>query len=64
MNDLELSNNSESLGNDKTEDINYKNKKLYLKEYKNELTNEDFINLKLDNKKHNSKNKENIKSNK
>ena len=55
MND---SDNSELSTNDKTEDINNNKKILYPKEYKNELTNEDFIHLKLDNKKQNIKNKE------
>ena len=52
------SDNSELSANDKTEDINNNKKILYPKEYKNELTNEDFIHLKLDNKKQNIKNKE------
>ena len=58
------SDNSELSANDKTEEINNNKKIIYPKEYKNELTNEDFIHLKLDNKKQNIKNKEKTIKNK
>ena len=54
-------NNSDTSSKEKNEDKNNNNTKLYPKEYINELTNEDLINLKLDDKTKSCQSKDNLK---